>query len=466
MRLTMRERRTVTKALAGQYRRASKSEKGKLLDQFTAATGYNRSYSRWLLRHQGLRVTVLPKAVFEGDARQRIQRARRKKRYQETTFVALKKIWALMDYMCGKRLKAALPDAVANLVACKELRISKTVQHQLLAMSASTIDRALKAERERHTLKGRTHTKPGTLLKHEVPFRTYSDWNEAEPGFLEMDLVGHDGGKAQGDYCFTLDITDVATGWTEFASVPNKAEKWVFEALQALRQRLPFAVRGLDSDNGSEFINHHLKRYCDHEKITFTRSRPYQKNDNCYIEQKNWSVVRRFVGYRRYDNPDALEILNELGRLLRDYVNFFCPSLKLKEKVRDGAHVTRRYYPGQTPYRRLLESNTLAPHERQKLQAYFRTLNLGQLKRRIDQCQRRLAKVATPAQQLQESLTRPCQSEEKKTTGARPLRRKPRPVFVLAPEPALGSLSSGALSSAQANPIILPVNPKTLKPFE
>lgn len=466
MRLTMQERKVVTKALAEQYRRASKREKGELLDRFVKATGYNRSYSRWLLRHHGLRLTVLQKAVFEGDAGQKIARAPRKKRYAKAAFVALKKIWVIMDYMCGKRLKPALPDAVANLVACKELRISKTVQRQLLAMSASTIDRALKPERERHTLKGRAHTKPGTLLKHEIPFRTFSDWDEQEPGFLEMDLVGHEGGRAEGDYCFTLDITDVATGWTEFASVPNKAEKWVFEALQALQQRLPFAVRGLDSDNGSEFINHHLKRYCDSQKITFTRSRPHQKNDNCYVEQKNWSVVRRFVGYRRYDTPQALEILNELGHLLRDYVNFFCPSLKLKEKVREGAHVTRRYYPGQTPYRRLLESNSLELHKKKKLEDYFSTLNLAQLKRKIVLCQKRLAQCTTPVQQTQMSLTLSCQSELKKKTGARPSRKKPRPIFVLAPESVLGSLSSGALSSAQANPIIQRVNPRTMKPLE
>lgn len=462
----MKERKTVTKALAGQYRRASKGEKGKLLDQFVEVTEYNRSYARWLLRHHGLRVEVLPKAVFEGDAGQRVGRRPRKKRYDETALAALKKVWVIMDYMCGKRLQAALPDVVANLVATKELRLAKAVQKQLMAMSASTIDRALQSERAKHTLKGRAHTKPGTLLKHEVPFRTYSDWNEQEPGFLEMDLVGHDGGKVQGDYCFTLDITDVASGWTEFASVPNKAEKWVFEALLALRQRLPFAVRGLDSDNGSEFINHHLKRFCDEEKITFTRSRPYQKNDSCYVEQKNWSVVRHYIGYRRYETPEALEVLNEMGRLLRDFVNFFCPSLKLKEKTRDGAHVTRRYHPPLTPYRRLLQSDTVSPADKQKLKEYYHTLNVALLKRQIEQCQDKLPKLATPVQQPQMSLSHSCQSEVPKKTGARPSRKKARPVFVLAPETALGLLSSSALSSAQAISIVHPEKQKMLIPFE
>lgn len=466
MRLTMKERKTVTKALAGQYRRTSKGAKGKLLDQFVEATEYNRRYAAWLLRHHGVRVEVLPKAVFEGDAGLRACRRPRKKRYDEAAFAALKKIWVILDYMCGKRLKAALPDVLANLMATKELRIAQAVQKQLLAMSASTIDRALKSERAKHTLKGRAHTKPGTLLKHEVPFRTYSDWNEQEPGFLEMDLVGHDGGKVQGDYCFTLDLTDVATGWTEFASVPNKAEKWVFEALLTVRQRLPFAVRGLDSDNGSEFINHHLKRFCDEEKITFTRSRPYQKNDGCYVEQKNWSVVRHFIGYRRYETPEALEILNTMGRLLRDYVNFFCPSMKLKEKIREGAHVTRRYHPAVTPFRRLLQSDTVSPDDKQKLEAYYSSLNLALLKRQIEQCQDKLPKLATPVREPQTSLSHSCQSEVPKKTGARPSRRKARPVFVLAPETALGSLSSGALSSAQATLIIHRQKSKMPTPFK
>jgi hypothetical protein len=462
----MKERKTVTKALAAQYRRARKGEKGHLLKQFVEATGYNRCHAAWLLRNHGARVEVIPKVFFEGDARQRGGRGPRKKRYGDAAFTALKKVWVILDYLCGKRLKAALPEVVPNLVASKELRIAKPVQKQLLAMSASTIDRALKSERAKHMLKGRAHTKPGTLLKHQVPFRTFSDWDDNEPGFLEMDLVGHEGGTAQGDHCFTLDLTDVATGWTELAAVPNKAEKWVFEALQAIRRRLPFAVRGLDSDNGSEFINHHLIRFCREEKITFTRSRPYRKNDNCYVEQKNWSVVRRFVGYGRYDTRESLVLLNEMCLLLRDYVNYFLPSMKLKEKSRNGARVQRRHHPALTPYHRLLQSNVLSPAEKKTLEAYYHTLNVAQLHRQIRQCQNKLSTLATPVQPIKTSLPHSCQSEVGKKTGARPSRKKARPAFVLAPGTALGSHSCVALSSAQVKPIVHKKRPKSRSRFK
>jgi hypothetical protein len=280
MRLTMQERKAVTKGMAEQYRRASKGKKGQILEQYVKATGYDRHYAAWLLRNHGKRVEFRPGVVLEGSAARR-PRPGRKREYGEEVLQALKKVWEMLDYISGKRLAPALREVVPRLVACRELRVKKSVQKKLLEMSPATIDRLLKPEREKHTLKGRAATKPGTLLKHQIPIRTFSDWDNEAPGFLEMDLVGHDGGKAEGDYCFTLDLTDVATGWTELAAVPNKAQTWVFEALQDLRQRLPFTVLGLDSDNGSEFINHHLRAYCNEQQITFTRSRPYQKNDNC-----------------------------------------------------------------------------------------------------------------------------------------------------------------------------------------
>jgi hypothetical protein len=233
-------------------------------------------------------------------------------------------------------------------------------------------------------------TKPGTLLKHQVPIRTFSDWDQVQPGYFEMDLVGHYGGSAEGDYCFTLDLTDVATGWTELAAVQNKAQIWVFEALQELRERLPFPVLGLDSDNGSEFINHHLIRFCKQERIAFSRSRPYQKNDTCYVEQKNWSIVRRFVGYARFDTEQARHTLNELYRLLRDYNNFFLPSMKLIEKTRDGAHVHRRHDTPQTPYQRVLKSPEVSSATKRRLTLHYRKLNPAALHRQIRRIQKRL----------------------------------------------------------------------------
>lgn len=392
MRLTMRERKTVAKAMATQYRQGSKRLKGRLLDQFVEATGYNRCYARRLLRNHGRQVRVSARVVVEGDVRLRTKR-KGKPVYGKEVAQALKKIWEWHDYIGSKRLAAALPEAVPRLVAFKELRVKKSVQRLLMQISPATIDRLLKPYREKHTLKGRATTKPGTLLKHQIPIRTFSDWDDARPGFLEMDLVGHDGGRAEGDYCFTLDLTDVETGWTELAAVPNKAQTWVFEALKALRKRLPFALLGLDSDNGSEFINHQLVRYCDSQHITFTRSRPYRKNDTCYVEQKNWSVVRRFVGYGRHDTPETCALLNELYRLLRDYINFFLPSMKLKKKIRDGAKVKKRYDTPQTPYQRVLASPHVPKAVKERLTRYYQTLNLAALHRQIRRVQKRLDKL-------------------------------------------------------------------------
>jgi hypothetical protein len=387
----MKERKTLTKALAEQYRRASKKHKGSVLDQFVDATGYNRHHAAWLLRNHGRRVALAPRVAVRGDARVR-SRPSRKRFYDEQVLAPLKKVWELMDYPAGKRLAPALHEIVPHLIAHRELRVRKTVRDKLLSISAATIDRLLKPERAKHSLKGRTQTKPGTLLKHQVPIRTFSDWDNEQPGFFEMDLVGHDGGKAQGDYCFTLDLTDVATGWTELAAVPNKAQTWVFEALQALRQRLPFTVLGLDSDNGSEFINHHLVAYCTEQGITFTRSRPYRKNDTCYVEQKNWSIVRHYVGYPRHETREACAVLNELYGVLRDYINFFQPCMKLAEKTRDGAKVRRRYDVAKTPYQRVLDSAHVPRAVKQRLTRRYAQLNLAALHRRIRAIQKRLDK--------------------------------------------------------------------------
>ena len=394
--LTMIERRVLTKALTEQYRRGSKGEKKRLLDHFVEVTGCNRSYASRSLRNHGRQVRMSPKVVAEGDARLRPRR-KGKRKYDDEVIAALTKIWEMLDYISGKRLAAALPAMLERLAALRELRLKKAVQKKLLEISPATIDRVLKPARQKYAIKGRSCTKPATLLKHQVPIRTYSDWDDLQPGFLEMDLVGHDGGKAEGDYCFTLDITDVATGWTELAAVPNKAQKWVFEALQDLRKRLPFTVLGLDSDNGSEFINHHLVAYCAEHKITFTRSRPYRKNDNCYVEQKNWSVVRRAVGYARYDSPQHCQLLNDLYRLLRDYNNFFMPSMKLVEKVQDGAKVRKRYDKPQTPFERVLQSPTIPDVVKERLRRDYEQLNPAALHRQIRQIQKQLAKLTCPA---------------------------------------------------------------------
>jgi len=395
MTLTMKDRQSVTKALSGQYRRARKSEKGKILDQFIKATGYNRVYAANLLRHHGKRVEVSAGIVVEGSVRVRMCKRKRELMYGADVVSVLKKVWKIMDYICGKRLVTVLPEIVEKLVRCGELQVSRGVREKLARISASSIDRLLKPERLKMQVKGRSGTKPGTLLKHQIPVRTYADWNEQQPGFLEIDLVGHDGGSAQGEYCQILDATDIHTGWSEQIAVPNKAQKWVFEAIQEIRSRMPFCMLGLDSDNGSEFINNHLTAYCQEQEITFTRGRVGRKNDNCYVEQKNWSIVRRFSGYERYEGSDACQCLNALYEVVREYVNFFMPSMKLREKVREGARVTKRYERAQTPYQRVLASNQISSKTKNKLRRRYAALNPAVLKREIEALQGALRHQAT-----------------------------------------------------------------------
>jgi len=216
-----------------------------------------------------------------------------------------------------------LEEIVPKLETLGELTLDEETKRKLIGISPATIDRMLVPVRKRYQLRARSQTKPGTLLKHQIPIRTFSDWDEQRPGFIEIDLVSHEGGNARGEYAYTLDATDVCTAWTETEAVRNRAERWVFAGLERVKERFPFAIQGIDSDNDSAFINNHLVRYCTEKAITFTRSRPYRKNDNCFVEQKNYSVVRRAVGYRRYDTPSELEALNELYAVLRLYTNYF-----------------------------------------------------------------------------------------------------------------------------------------------
>src|SRR5467141_3963229 len=282
MRLTMGERQSVVRVNASRYQKASKKEKRKILDEFVQSTGYHRTYASYLLSRHGRRVVVGPKTAVVGDIGKRA-RTKREPVYGAEVVKALKQVWVILDLICGKRLKTALPEVVPKLERWGELRVSDEVREKLLRMSASTIDRLLRSERKRMELKSRSGTKPGTLLKHQVPIRTFSDWDESKPGFLEIDLVSHGGGDERGEFCQTLSATDVCSAWTETEAVRNKAQVWVFEGLTRIRARLPFDLLGLDSDNGSEFINGHLVAYCEGEAITFTRSRPYRKNDNCFI---------------------------------------------------------------------------------------------------------------------------------------------------------------------------------------
>jgi len=363
-------------ALKKRYAKASKKERGQILDEYVQTTGYHRKYAA---------------AVLSG----RVQRAHRPiHRPRHTLYTAedaraLDTISDIFDGINAKLLRAAMDVELDDLVESGALKISPACHERLKHISPASIDR-LRARYGRPRPKSRHRTKPGTLLKSQIPIRTWADWNEDRPGFVEIDLVGHDGGNVRGEYCLTLDVTDIKTGWTECAATRNKAQKHVFEALQTTRRRLPFSLLGIDSDNGSEFINDELLRYCMQEELTFTRGRPGHKNDNPHVEQKNWTAVRRFVGDLRYDTPKQLKLLNQLYDVLHFYLNFFIPVMKLKEKVRKGSKVKRVYDKPQTPYARALASPHLSAKVKAQLRTTYQQLNVIELKQQIDRIVKQL----------------------------------------------------------------------------
>jgi hypothetical protein len=315
------------------------------------------------------------------------RRAPRERIYGPEVLGPLRRVWAALDGPSGKRLAPFMSEIVAALERAGELGLEPEIRAKLLRMSAATIDRALAPDRKRLQVKGRSGTKPGSILKRQIPIRTFAQWDDRRPGFCEVDLVAHDGGSPFGEFCHTLDLTCVNTGWTEMRALRTKAQRWVREALADIAKDLPFPLLGLDSDNGSEFINVELFSWCAERGITFTRSRPYRKNDNCFVEQKNWPVVRQQVGYGRYDTPAELEVLRELYRHLRLHVNFFQPQMKLIAKTRQGAKVRKRFdiaarlTSGSWPHR------TSPLQGQQALTRTYLGLNPAGLKRQIARCQ-------------------------------------------------------------------------------
>jgi hypothetical protein len=298
---------------------------------------------------------------------------------------ALKLAWKATDRLCSKRFHPFLPELLDILKRNGELAVTGETEAQLCQMSPATIDRILRRWRGSGTRRGLSATKPGTLLKNSIPVRTFGEWNENKPGFLEADLVAHCGDSAEGFYLTTLSTVDVATGWCEPVAVWGKGHDRVGGAVYDLRKRLPMALLGLDSDNGSEFINQSLYDYCRRNDITFTRSRSYKKNDSCHVEQKNWSVVRRVIGYDRFSSKEAFKALDGVYTLLRPYTNFFQPVLKLVAKTRNGAKVHKVYDTAQTPYQRLLKSGVLREDKRHELANIYGTLNPVTLLKEIRQ---------------------------------------------------------------------------------
>lgn len=371
-----KDKQAVVRAFSKQYRQARRKEKTELLNRLVKTTEYSRKHLM---------------DVFSNPPKVR----KRKKRIQSSrylqVFKQLRILWAVSNYACGKRLEPLIPSLIAALRRHHELLVTKEERILLIQISASTIDRLLVHDRRRINIKGRSRTKPGSLLKHQIPIKMWTDWNDSKPGFLEIDSVHHCGASLYGDYVYTLDTVDVATGWNECCAHMGKGEYRTIEALETIRGRLPFPLLGIDFDCGGEFVNWHLVRYADRNQITYTRAREAIKNDQAYIEQQNYSVVRRFAGYARLDTDEQLTMLNKLYVLLSDYQNFFQPVMKLREKVRDGAHVTRKYDKALTAYQRVLKRKDIPIATKQKLRVRYKKLNPKRLLLEITSLGRKLS---------------------------------------------------------------------------
>lgn len=358
--------------LREKYMRASKKGKSSILDEYTKNTGHNRKYTIAVMNSPGI-----------WDATVQV-RKRRKRKYGPEIEHPLVLLWEIFDYPCGQRLEPCINAELDRLIKFGEINVSDKTAALLKSISSSTIDRMLKQRKKQKRRQGFSTTRPGSLLKAKIPVRL-TDWDTEKIGFLETDLVAHCGSSAFGQYINTVSLTDIATGWWEGKAVMGKGQNGVFEALKFMRLRTPFPWKGLDSDNGGEFINYPLWNYCNDEKLVFTRSRENKKNDNAYVEQKNWTHVRRLLGYFRYDTEKERGIINDLYRNeLRLYKNFFQPIMKLSKKTRIGSKRKRKYEPAKTPFKRIVDSDQIDSYTKKRLLSLYETLNPAHLKRIID----------------------------------------------------------------------------------
>jgi hypothetical protein len=375
-------RREYLSAIRQRYCGATKEEKGQILQEFCEVCKYHRKHAIRLLKQQ---------------KRGQAKRPGRKPIYRSAEFMkALKQIWLATDQMCSKRLVAAIPLWLPFYKQAYEKLSAKTID-QLLSVSAATIDRLLAKTRAKTRPKGLGGTKPRSLLRNQIPIRTHN-WDISQPGFMEADTVAHCGNSLAGDFIWSLTMTDIHTGWTECRATWNNGATGVIEQIKNIQTKLPFELKGFDCDNGSEFLNHHLVRYfTEHKpKIRFTRSRPYKKNDNAHVEQKNWTHVRHLLGYDRLDNHKTVEIINRLytdqWSLLQ---NHFRPTLKLKEKKRINSKYYKKYKIPQTPYQRLMLSTHISEDNKKTLNNLHQTLDPFKLKLQIKRQLKEIFRLVT-----------------------------------------------------------------------
>jgi len=373
-RISLATRREVVQAIAVRYHAATRSEKKTILDEFIKVTEYHRKHAIRVLRTVK-RIDAAP------AARPRV--------YDQAVLCALTILWEAADRICGKRLKQSIPTLLDAMERFGHLQLEAEVRRRVLAMSAATMDRLLKPVRDAGK-QGRRRSVNNTPLRRSIAVRTFSDWNDPPPGFFEMDMVAHCGRSIRGSHAHSLVLTDIATGWTEAAALLMREQTLVIVNVEAIRLALPFPMLGLDVDNDSAFINETMVDYCKERKIQLTRCRPYKKNDQAWIEQKNGAVVRRLVGYGRLEGVAAVEALSALHKAARLYVNFFQPSFKLKSKVRAGAKVTKTYHLPATPYERLLGDDRVTGQCKDRLRRVFSTLDPVALLNQVRKAQRNL----------------------------------------------------------------------------
>ncbi len=385
--MTLQSRRALLKQFAPQYCEAASAQKGALLDTFVQATGYHRRYGMWLLNHA--------EDVLQAPAYKRASH------YGPDVQHALFLVWHAANRICAKRLIPFLPTLVEALERHEHLHLTEECRRQLLSMSAATADRLLRSQRKVGQ-RGLSTTRAGTLLKQQI--RTFEEWKETRPGFLEADLVAHCGADIEGGYVYTLTLTDVATGWTECLPLLHRSQEAVLAALRRARTLFPFPILGIDTDNGGEFINEVLIAYCEQEHLTFTRGRPYLKNDQCFVEQKNGAMVRQVVGYDRFVGEHAYRQLTELYRALRLYVNCFQPSMKLLSKQREGKKVRYVYDSAKTPLQRLLQSGVLPAEMQQELLEVAHALDPIRLFEQLEQLQQAVFRCAVGCSPFLSSL--------------------------------------------------------------
>jgi hypothetical protein len=362
------------------YRAASREQKSRILDEVVALTGCHRKHAVRLLT-----VAACGPSAPSPRTDRRV--------YDEAVREALIVIWEAADRICGKRLKAVLPSLVEALERHGHLRLDAAVRSRLFAASAATLDRLLAPVRG--VARGRKKRKLAKRSSQQVPIRTFTDWKDPVPGYLEIDFVAHGGSSMEGSFLWSLVATDVCSGWTEAVAVLAREQSLVVEGLEVMRRQFPVPILGIDSDNDSAFVNDTLVDYCQKQKIEFTRSRAYRKNDQAWIEQKNGAVIRRLVGYERYAGIVAGQVLAQLYQAMRLYVNFFQPSFQLRSKERQGAKVKKKYHPPTTPCERLLAQPAVSEATKAALRAQAAGLDPLELLQRIRASQAALAALSS-----------------------------------------------------------------------